>query len=122
MLLKNEDSQKVITKFRRDTQSAIEELERNKHVLISRLEDTLRRIAMQRAELDRLEEVAVAEMVKEDGEYQAFTGTNLEQDIEFSEAEPLNAIAAFQQETISGMNDRDSAEEIGESSLAGCQD
>lgn len=53
---------------------------------------------MQRAELDRLEEVAVAEMVKEDGEYQAFTGTNLEQDIEFSEAEPLNDIAAFQQD------------------------
>jgi hypothetical protein len=122
MLLKNEDSLKVITKLRRDTQSAIGELERNKHVLISKLEDTLKRIATQRAELDRLEEVAVAEMVKEDGEYQAFTGTNLEQDIDCSEAEPLNANAAFQQETSSEMNDGDSVEEIGESSLAGCQD
>ncbi len=108
-LLKHEESLKLIKKFRRDTQSAIEELERNKHVLISRLGDTLKRIAAQRAELGRLEELAVAEMVKEDGEYEVFTGTNLEQDIEYSETD---AIVVSQQEMKSEMNDVDSVEEI----------
>ncbi len=58
----------------------------------------MKRIAAQRAELDRLEELAVAEMVKEDGEYELFTGTNLEQDIGYSETDPLNAIVISQQE------------------------
>jgi hypothetical protein len=122
MLLKSEESLKAVTKLRRDTQTAIEELEHNKHVLISKLEDSLKRIAAQRAELDRLEEVVVADMAKEDGEYEAFTGTNLEQGIECSEGDPLNAITVFQQETSSEMNDVDTVEVTGESSLAGCQD
>ncbi len=120
-LLKNEEGLKVLAKLRRDTRSAIEELERNKHVLISRFEETLKRIAAQRAELDRIEEVAVAEMVKENGEYEAFTSTNLEQDIECSGSDAVK-VASVQQETSSEMNDVDSAEEIGESSFAGCTD
>ncbi|OIW30059.1 hypothetical protein CONLIGDRAFT_562822, partial [Coniochaeta ligniaria NRRL 30616] len=82
MLLNNEECLNLLTKLRQSTQSAIEELERNKHVLRSKLEDTLKRVAAQRAEFDRLQNAAVTEMVKEDGEYQAFAGTNLEQAIE----------------------------------------
>ena len=81
----------------------------------------MKRIAAQRAELDRIEEVAVAEMVKENGEYEAFTSTNLEQDIECSGSDAVK-VASVQQETSSEMNDVDSAEEIGESSFAGCTD
>lgn len=107
-------------KLPQDTQSAIDELERNKHILRSKLEDTLKRIAAQRAELDRLEEAAVTEMVKEDSEYQGFAGTNLEQAIESSDADLLTA-AALEEETCSEMNDTDSVEDFGESSLAKCQ-
>ncbi len=110
-LLKHEENLELIKRIRRDTQSAIEELERNKHVLMSRLGDTLKRIAAQRAELDRLEELAVAGMVKEDGEYEVFTGANLEQDIEYSETDPLNAIVVSQQEMGSEINDVDSVGE-----------
>ena len=120
-LLKNEEGLKVIAKLRRDTRSAIEELERNKHVLISRFEETLKRVAAQRAELDRIEEAAVAEMIKENGEYEAFTSTNLEQDIECSGSDAVK-VASVQQETSSEMNDVDSMEEIGESSFAVCTD
>ncbi|KAK3936165.1 hypothetical protein QBC46DRAFT_461632 [Diplogelasinospora grovesii] len=65
---------KSLTDLRRGTQLAIEELERNKH-----LSEIRKNIAIQRAELARLEEVVVAEMIKEDGEYQTFAGTNLKQ-------------------------------------------
>lgn len=69
---------RLLRRLRRDTQLAIEELERNKHVLTSQLGETFKKIAAQRAELDRLEKAAIAEMVREDGEYQLFAGTNLE--------------------------------------------
>ncbi|KAK3311444.1 uncharacterized protein B0T15DRAFT_388957 [Chaetomium strumarium] len=95
ILLKNDGGLKLIRKLRRDTQLAIEELERNKHVLISKFEETLKRIDAQRAELDRLEQVAMANMVKEDGEYRTFTGTNLEQDIECLEVEQYDIGQVF---------------------------
>lgn len=67
-----------LRRLRRDTQLATEELERNKHVLTSQLEESLKKIAAQRAELDRLEKAAIAEVLREDGEYQLYAGTNLE--------------------------------------------
>ena len=69
---------KSLVRLRRTTQFAIGELERNKHVLISKTEETLKRIATQRAALDRKEEAAIAEMKEEDAEYQLLAGTNLE--------------------------------------------
>jgi chromosome segregation ATPase len=66
-----------LTELRKDTQQAIEELERNKHVLSQKFAETRKRIADQRVELDRLENMAIADMVKEDGEYQEFAGKNL---------------------------------------------
>jgi hypothetical protein len=108
--------QSSLTKLRRDTQLAIEKLERNKHILTLKLEEALKRIAAQRADLDCLEEAAINEMVKEDGEYQAFTDTNLEHAIVSSEETALNAVAT-ENETGSDMDDTDSIEEYVESSL-----
>lgn len=77
-VLRDESCLESMAKLRQTTQSAIGELERNKHVLSSKLEKTMKRIATQRAELDRQEEAAIKETVEEDGEYQDIAGTHLE--------------------------------------------
>ncbi|KAI1825219.1 hypothetical protein F4861DRAFT_211200 [Xylaria intraflava] len=69
---------KSLTELRRNVQQAMGELERNKHVLNSKLTETFKRIAAQRAELDRAEEMAIADMVREDIEYLTLAGKNLE--------------------------------------------
>lgn len=120
-LLGDPECVKSLTKLRRDTQLAIEELERNKHILSSKLAETLKRIAAQRTELYRLEEAAITEMVKEDGEYQVFAGMNLEQAIVSSEATALTA-AVTENETSSDMDDTFSVEDYEEPTLARCQD
>ncbi|KAH7118178.1 hypothetical protein B0J13DRAFT_569668 [Dactylonectria estremocensis] len=97
-LLEDEVCLKSLTKLRRDIELVIEELERNKH-----------RTADQRAELDRIEEEAIAEMVKEGGEYQVFAGSNLEQAIM-----SLDAIAVTMENEISSdVDDIDSVEDYG---------
>lgn len=118
MLLGDMVRLKLLTDLRRDTQSAIEELERNKHLLGSKLDETLKRIAAQREELDRVEQSAITEMVKEDGEYQVLAGSNLEQAIASSEAMALTA-AVTGNETSSDMDDVDSVEDCRVSGLAG---
>ncbi|KAI9759618.1 MAG: hypothetical protein M4579_002186 [Chaenotheca gracillima] len=50
-------------------QSSVEDLQRNKDILETRTQDQFRLISDRRAELDRLEEAAVASMVREDAEY-----------------------------------------------------
>ncbi|KAH6974015.1 hypothetical protein EDB80DRAFT_877373 [Ilyonectria destructans] len=108
-LLEDKVCLKSLTKLRRDTQLGIEELERNKHVLSSNLGETLKRTAAKRAELDRIEEEAIDEMVKEDGEYQVFAGSNLEQAIM-----PLDATAVTMENEISSdVDDIDSVEDYG---------
>ncbi|KAI0805229.1 hypothetical protein GGR55DRAFT_285014 [Xylaria sp. FL0064] len=82
---------KLLTEVRRNIQLTIEELERNKHLLTSKLRETFKNIAAQRAELDRIEAMALADMMREDGEYQAFAGENLEQAFTLSRAHtPVN--------------------------------
>lgn len=85
-LLKNHLYTEKIGKLRRDTQTIIEELEQNKHFLRSRLDETLQRIASQRAELEIMEAMAVAKMKKEDDEYQTLADRSFEEAIEPSEA------------------------------------
>jgi hypothetical protein len=80
-LLENDLCQNKLTRLRRETQMVTEEFERNKHVLGSKLDDTLNKIALERAKLDRLEEAAIEDMAKEDKEYQNFAGTSLEEAI-----------------------------------------
>jgi hypothetical protein len=116
-LLKDEERLKLLMKLRRDTQSAIEELERNKHVLGLKLEETLKEITIQRAELDRMEKASIAEMLKEDADYQMFAGINLEQAIVCSEVLiPVAAAAATKNDTGSELGDTDSTADFEESS------
>lgn len=68
-----------LTKLRRGLQLTIGELERNKDLLLSKLSKKLGDIAERRAELDKLEHLAVQEMLKEDKEYQKLAGANLDE-------------------------------------------
>ncbi|KAI0538482.1 hypothetical protein GGR58DRAFT_526058 [Xylaria digitata] len=97
---------KSLADLRRTVQQAIEELEGNKHVLSSKLTETLKRIAAQRAELDRAEEAAITDMMREDGEYQAFAGKNLEEIAVFSEVHTLVG-SSRKDETSSNADDAD---------------
>ncbi|KAI0857958.1 hypothetical protein F4860DRAFT_487720 [Xylaria cubensis] len=110
MLLGDEMRLKSLTELRRNIQQSIEELERNKHVLSSKLKETLKRIAAQRAELDRIEEMAISDMMREDGEYQAFAGRNLEEATISSQA-PTVVTAVKEDETGSNIDDVDIVEE-----------
>ena len=74
-----------ISRLRRNFQASIEELERNKHFLQSRLDEALQKIADQRAELQRMEEIAVSNMIKEDREYQVIAGKAIEESITVSD-------------------------------------
>ncbi|KAI0196467.1 hypothetical protein F4808DRAFT_439748 [Astrocystis sublimbata] len=85
---------KTLRELRRNIHQSIEELERNKHVLSSTLKQALKKIAVQRAELDRLEEMAIADMMKEDGEYQAFAGKNLEATVQVTSGAQSSAAAS----------------------------
>jgi len=76
----------LLTKLRQHTQSTIEELERNKHILSSKLVETLESITMQRAGLNHFEKAAISEIAKEDTEYQMIAGAKLEQAVESLEA------------------------------------
>jgi len=68
-----------VSRLRRETGSIVEELGRNKDLLKSKLADQLIDIASRRAELDRLEREAIEETLKEDADYQALAGVNLQQ-------------------------------------------
>lgn len=102
---------KSLSELRRNIQQTVEELERNKHLLGSKLKETLQKIAAQRAELDRAEEMAISEMMKEDGEYQAFAGKNLEEAV-VSSAVPAAVDIMKEDETNSTL---DGAEDDGRS-------
>ncbi|KXS95075.1 hypothetical protein AC578_9598 [Pseudocercospora eumusae] len=62
-------------------QFALAEIERNKDSLGASIVATQKDFADRRAELDRLEKAAIAEMLAEDSEYQKSAGERLERDI-----------------------------------------
>lgn len=68
----------MISTIRRQTQATIEDLERNKDLLESRLATTKKEFAAMRAELYRQEREAMDLTVKEDSDYAIFAGANLE--------------------------------------------
>ncbi|KAI1125915.1 hypothetical protein F5Y10DRAFT_221587 [Nemania abortiva] len=100
---------KSLTELRRNIQQATEELERNKHVLSSKLRETRKRLAAQRAELDRIEEIAISDMLREDSEYQAFAGKNLEATV--SSEVPTSVAAVKEDEGSSNLDDVDTIED-----------
>ncbi|PHH90138.1 hypothetical protein CDD83_4420 [Cordyceps sp. RAO-2017] len=70
-LLGDIETARELSKLRQETLTVIEHLERNKDFLRSKLDATLLDITNQRAELRRMEEEAVADMLRKDNDYQA---------------------------------------------------
>ncbi|KAK9441500.1 ubiquinol-cytochrome-c reductase cytochrome c1 [Metarhizium brunneum] len=87
----------TIDKLRRETLATMEELERNKHLLQVRFGEELRNIADQRAQLDSAERSVIAEILKEDSEYQILAGKHVEEAIAPSEVSFSTAINAVEE-------------------------
>lgn len=85
--LDDNEAVSVLSRSRRGVQKSIMEMQNKKVVLETRLRDTLDDIAAQRAELDRLEKAAVADVLRADAEYQSFIGTRLEERLEKTDDE-----------------------------------
>ncbi len=85
-LLDHTEQREKISKLRRDTATALDELERNKHLLRARLDDALENLSEQRRTLELVEKTAIEEMTREDGEYQLLAGECVEAAIAPSEA------------------------------------
>lgn len=66
-----------MSRLRRETHLAIEDLKGNKDLLESQLAVKIKDITARRVELDRLEESVVADMVREDQEYTQLVGKSL---------------------------------------------
>ena len=84
-----------ISKLRRETGAALDELGRNQHLLKAKLDDTLQKISKQREKLDLAEKMAIAEMAMEDGEYRRLAGECVETAIAPSEASFSTAFDAL---------------------------
>lgn len=67
-----------LERLRQDIESRIRDMEFNKNFLENRLDEQLRAIEEQRAELDRQEQEAIATMLKEDQENKNLVGSFLE--------------------------------------------
>lgn len=98
MLLGNKEHLQEISKLRRDTRTAMDELERNKHLLRAKLDDTRQRISEQRKMLDASEEMAITEMATEEEEYQLLAGKCVDAAITPSEDSFSTAIDAAKNE------------------------
>lgn len=98
-----------LRRLQQDTQMAVKELESNKHVLTSQLGETIKRIATQQTELDRLKAAAIADMMREDRKYQLFAGMNLETAMTSSES-TAQASTVTENNAGSGREDMDNAD------------
>jgi len=99
-LLQDESSTRTLSHLRRETQRTIGALQRNKNLLELTLAETLKKIAVQRAELEQLEHIAVEDMLREDKEYQNVVSANLHQAI-MSPETIVQSRATTDNETIS---------------------
>lgn len=77
-LLEDDTYARTMSKLRQQTQLTIDEWRCKKDLLESNLSEALKKIASQRAELDRLEREAVDDMVKGDEEHRSLAGANIE--------------------------------------------
>jgi hypothetical protein len=110
-LLEDDTCVRSLSRLRRETLVTIDEIKRNKDLLESNLTDKMKGIAVQRAELDNLERVAVDDMLREDKEYQTFAGGNLVQAI-FSPDTIQPSATGTEPEVVSDeYNDADSDEQ-----------
>ncbi len=97
-LLQDDACRRTSSWLRRETQLTIGEFKRNKDLLKSRLAETLKELAAQKAKLEHLECMAVENMLREDNEYGAHAGTNPEEAIVLLETE-MQSAAATESET-----------------------
>jgi hypothetical protein len=79
VLLGDENCTDKVRKLRQHAVATIEELQQNQQFLRSKLSDTLRDIEAQRAELKRLETLALAEMEEQNAEYNMSASTSIGQ-------------------------------------------
>ena len=98
VLLEDDTCAREVSRLRREAGTITDELGRNKDLLESRLMEQLKEITGRRAELDKLEQQAIKDMLKEDKEYQDFAGENLERAISKSE---LQTVAVSDEENVS---------------------
>lgn len=101
-----------IAKLRRATQAATDELQRNKQFVRSRLEDTLRGIEARHKELDCLRDAAIAEMEREEAEYQILAGKSVDDAIAPSVASFSTAFET-EREDVTRANDTDDTDRDG---------
>jgi hypothetical protein len=78
-LIQDEDTVQILSVIRQQVQATMEDMERNKDLLESRMATTRAQFAARKAELERQEREALEDTVKEDKEYTAFAGESLEQ-------------------------------------------
>lgn len=115
-VLCDESCLQTLTHLRREAQLAMEEFGRNKDLLESRLANKLTEIALERAELDRIEQKAIQDMLNEDRDYQALAGFNLEQAIDMPET-ALCSLAPSEHEMTSNSELEVSTDDFVETSL-----
>ncbi|KGQ10248.1 hypothetical protein BBAD15_g4409 [Beauveria bassiana D1-5] len=111
-LLEHTGQRDKISKLRRDTATALDELGRSKHLLRARLDETLQNITEQRKKLDLFEKTAVEEMTREDEEYQLLAEECVKAAIAPSEASFSTAFDA-PEDDCSVHDDTDSTNEYG---------
>jgi hypothetical protein len=111
-LLGDTKNTKRIAKLRRKTQAATDELQRNKQFVRSRLENTLRVIEARYKELDSLRDAAIADMEREEDEYQILAGKSVDDAIAPSEASFSTALET-EQEDASRPDDTDDTDRDG---------
>lgn len=100
-----------LERLRQEMESRIRDMEFNKNFLENRLDEQLRAVEEQRAELDRQEREAIATMLKDDQENKMLIGSFLEvackEYFEVDNGREMEAAAVDRSQTDSDKNDDD---------------
>ncbi|OQN95546.1 hypothetical protein B0A48_18390 [Cryoendolithus antarcticus] len=83
-LLRNKSMPLKMAQLRRRLHFSIGEIERNKNLLGAKISATQKEHGFKKAELDRMESAAIAEMILEDSEYERLVGERLERDTDLA--------------------------------------
>jgi hypothetical protein len=102
----------VMSRARIEVHKAATELENKKNMLEARLNRVLQDIAEKRAELDRLEAEAIADMQLKDKEYQLFAGNHLHENIWLDEGAAREDLFAKQNPTTDWVHMDLSADQV----------
>lgn len=97
---------KVMSRAKSEVQKAAAEMENRKNMLETRVAQVLQEVADKRAELDRVEAEAIADMQRKDKEYQLIAGAYLQENI-WSDDSPIgeSSIATRHPAVCAGDND-----------------